>query len=244
MDDAKYAIAAEAVAGIREQVLSDAWRGSFRHESFTEKFVEAARRSHCFVDAGAEFGFYAWLALAHMPDPKRLFLFEPEPERHLALQQAFEPHAEVSVLPFAVADRARTIRMYKESVDHSCTLDAALSQSAVSVASESFEVAAVALDDCFPDAPDAVDLVKMDIEGAEVFALQGMERVLAAGRAELFLEYHPAYVRSCHPEGERRVHELLRRHGYGMFSCQGLEITPLSALATRTYLKPTPPRRH
>ncbi len=238
MDTAKYAIAAAAVAGIREQVRSGTWRNSFRHESFTDKFVEVARRSRFFVDAGAEFGFYAWLALSHMPDPKRIVLFEPEPERHLALQQAFAPHAAVSVLSLAVADQTRTVRMYKESINHSCTLDPALSQSAASVAAESFEVEAVALDAYFADALQAVDLVKMDIEGAEVFALQGMERILAAGRAELFLEYHPAYVRSCHPQGERLVHDLLRRHGYGMFACQDLAVTPVDALADRTYLKP------
>jgi FkbM family methyltransferase len=238
MDAEKYRIAVEAAAGIRAQVFSDAWRGSFRQESFTEKFVEAAARSRVFVDAGAEFGFYTWLALKHMPAQRRLVLFEPEPERCAALAHVLADVPEATVLPYALGASRSTVRLYKESVQHSCTLDAALSQSSNARPAESFVAEVVALDDIFETDPAAVDLVKMDIEGAEVFALQGMERILAAGRAEMFLEFHPRYVESCLPGGVDLVRRLLDRHNYNLFACRDLECVPADLDCDRIYLKP------
>lgn len=239
MDTAKYTIAAETIAAIKRQIFDDTWRGTFRHESFTEKFVERAGSAHCFVDAGAEFGFYTWLALKHMPEPRRIVLFEPEPERHLALQHALGDYKEVTVMPQALGRSAGTIRLYKESVHHSCTLDASLSQSNEAVPVESFEVDVIALDSYFAQAPQSVDLIKMDIEGAELFALQGMERILSMGQPEIFLEFHGAYLEACQPGGWRVLRDLLQHHGYAIYACDGLACVPAGLEKGRLYLKPS-----
>jgi FkbM family methyltransferase len=237
MNEEKYAIAVKAVRSLKNQVLSDAWRGSFRHECFTDKFVDVAARSHFFIDAGAEFGFYAWLAIRHMPPDRRIYLFEPEPERHQALRDVFQDYGEVTVLPFALAARQGVLTMYKETIHHSCTLDAHLSQSAAGVAGETFTVETVGLDDFFQDAAASIDLIKMDIEGAELFALQGMERILSMGRAELFVEFHPGYVRSCDPDGMALIEGILARNGYAVFSCQGLDCVPGGVEVGRAYVR-------
>src|SRR5262249_17805467 len=78
-----------------------------------------------------------------------------------------------------------------------------------------FQVPARALDDLLDElGASAVDLVKMDIEGAEGFAFQGMQQGLRDGRyRRLLLELHPAELRG-HGVDPRSLLEQLQAAGY------------------------------
>ena len=104
MNAEKYTFAVKMVNEIKLQVKNDTWYGTLRHESFTEKFIEQISKSHYFIDAGAEFGFYTWLALKYMPKDGKILAFEPEIERFIALEQALAPFDLVSVYPHALAE--------------------------------------------------------------------------------------------------------------------------------------------
>jgi hypothetical protein len=54
------------------------------------------------------------------------------------------------------------------------------------------------------------DFIKMDIEGAEVEALAGAERVLKEARPTMLIELHG-------PDCERGVRRILSEQGYGFF---------------------------
>jgi FkbM family methyltransferase len=72
-------------------------------------------------------------------------------------------------------------------------------------------VAGRTLDSLFPDTPP--DFVKMDIEGAELMAFRGAERILKAGRTTFLVELHDF----TGPNGEaipEAVRSILSRHGY------------------------------
>lgn len=238
IDDQKYDIAAAAIAGIKEHVFYDTWRGTFRHESFTEKFIEVASRSHLIVDVGAEFGFYAWLALKNMPQNGVLYLFEPEPERYLALVNSMKEYPNVHVLQYAITDKRMAITLYKETVNHSGTIDSFVSQNSNGVAYEQFDVEAISLDEFFTGKTDRIDLIKMDIEGAELFALQGMKLILQARRTDIFMEYHRAYVESLKQDGTKIIEAILQKNGYSIMSCEGLRCNSAGLESIRVYLQP------
>lgn len=76
----------------------------------------------------------------------------------------------------------------------------------------SIEVVCRKLDDYFPET-EPVRLVKIDVEGHEVPALRGMQKILARWAPLVVFEQHPEAFR----DGQSEVIELLRGQGYTEF---------------------------
>ena len=237
MDAEKFAFAVKMVNEIKLQVENDTWHGTLRHESFTEKFIEQVSSSHYFIDAGAEFGFYTWLALKYMPRDAKIVAFEPEIERFIALEQALAPFDSVSVYPYALAECEKNIVLYKQSKVHSATMDKNLSQAKDITPYESFKSYAVAIDTFLSEDIDSIDIIKMDIEGAEIFAFKGMQGMLSKKQAHIFMEVHGAYVESCYRGGMNIIREMIATNNYTIYTCDGLACTP-SSLTGRVYISP------
>ena len=74
------------------------------------------------------------------------------------------------------------------------------------------DVAAVTLDRFAEDSGIAPDLIKIDVEGAELRVLQGTERVLGNFRPQLIVGVHPYWL----PQSDtvEEIFRLLERHGY------------------------------
>ena len=243
MDTEKYAFAVKMVNEIKLQVQNDTWHGTLRHENFTEKFIEQVSKSHYFIDAGAEFGFYTWLALKYMPKDGKIVAFEPEIERFIALEQALAPFDLVSVYPHALAECEKNIVLYKQSKVHSATMDKDLSQARDVTPFESFTSHAVAIDTFLAEDINSIDIIKMDIEGAEIFAFKGMEEMLSKKKAHIFMEVHGAYVESCYRGGMNIMREMIANNNYTILACDGLACTP-SELTGRVYISPNADLAH
>ena len=79
------------------------------------------------------------------------------------------------------------------------------------------------------------DIIKMDIEGAEVLALEGAERILKQVRPLIFLEFLPLFVQSLFSKGKETLLCLLARNGYTIHNHKGL---PCDLSAGRVILTP------
>jgi FkbM family methyltransferase len=66
-----------------------------------------------------------------------------------------------------------------------------------------------------------VDFIRMDIEGAELMALQGASRILDRDRPHVLLEIHPAMLEARFGGTAEQVVELFKRRGYRMFALNG-----------------------
>jgi FkbM family methyltransferase len=66
-----------------------------------------------------------------------------------------------------------------------------------------------------------VDFIRMDIEGAELMALQGASGVLDRDRPHVLLEIHPAMLAQRFGATAEQVVELFRGRGYRMFALNG-----------------------
>ena len=173
-----------------------------------------------------------------MPSDGKIIAFEPEIERFIALEQALAPYDFVSVYPHALAECEKNIVLYKQSKVHSATMDKDLSQAKDVTPFESFTSHAVAIDTFLADDLNSIDIIKMDIEGAEIFAFQGMQEMLSKQKAHIFMEVHGAYVESCYRGGMNIMREMIASNNYTILACDALACTP-SALTGRVYIAPT-----
>lgn len=177
--------------GTRFQYVSDptdqlarsiVWRGLRDWEETTiPVFCELARSARTFLDVGAYSGIYTLLACAANKQ-LRAVAFEPNPHARLL----FERNIEANLL----ADRVTVERSAAGDRHGRATLHIPADETAASVLGDSgssIAVSIVPIDGVVPTGFD-VDLVKIDVEGAELAALKGMRRILAQNRPSLIIE--------------------------------------------------------
>jgi FkbM family methyltransferase len=155
------------------------------------------------LDIGANIGTYAKF-LAKLAGPTgRVIAFEPEPRNFALLERAVAHLPQVTAMHAAVAERGGTLDLYVAddlNVDHHSYDDGE--------GRRRVAVPALALDDLFKPG-ERVDFIKMDIQGAEMSALLGAERILAENRKiELLLEYWPFGLRRANVEPAQLLETL------------------------------------
>lgn len=187
-----------------------------RHERETVRQLEGILRSGMVVlDVGAHVGYYARLCSQHVGSPGRVFAFEPHPRTFAVLQQNLAGLGNVMAVQAAVAETEGSAELYDYlmmSASGSLHYDPALidlqkahiqvSDVAPRIARdfpvETFTVRTLAIDTFLQQqGVQQIDLVKMDIEGAEIGALRGMRQTIQQSpRLTLIMEYNPQALKA------------------------------------------------
>lgn len=230
-------IGLKTISEIRDHIDKNVEYLNFRYEMFTRRFIEVISCAKTFVDAGAEYGFYAYLAVKNMPPDREIHLFEPEPMRYDLLKEFMSPYRRVTVYPQAVAEGGGEIMLYKPISGASCTADSFLSQYRdKEVTPVEFKAETVALDDLFGNMD--IDVLKMDIEGAEILALEGMKSILSKGKTRIFIEIHPEYIEGIRQGGLKEFQTAIADYGYRCYHCERDTLTRCAHIGGRAYLVP------
>jgi FkbM family methyltransferase len=145
-----------------------------------------------FFDVGANVGIYSLLASRWAGPIGRVFSFEPSEREFLSLRRHVELNGLSNVTPLraAVADRDGTFELQVAAFPHA-GLNTTASRFAYDgvEASHTERVEGVRLDSFAERLRlDRIDLVKMDVEGAEAAALAGATRVLREWRPSWIIE--------------------------------------------------------
>jgi FkbM family methyltransferase len=171
-----------------------------------------------FLDIGAHVGFYSLVAARKVGPGGRVFAFEPEPDNFRLLRRniAENGHDNITAIPAAVCDRSGRGRIFvsRQGNDRHSLFPNPGSP----MAERAEDVDTTTLDD-FAGALGwpAIDLVKMDIEGAEPLALAGMHRLLdRSPRLRLIVEFSPGMLEAG-GVAPRRFLDDLARHGLDLF---------------------------
>jgi FkbM family methyltransferase len=142
------------------------------------------------VDVGANIGYYTLLFSKLTGDQGRVYSFEPEPQNFSLLQQnlARNERTNVVALNRAASDRAGASFLYLSTENYGDHQAYPFEDGRRRVA-----ITMTRLDDCLTG---PVDLVKMDVQGFEAHALNGMEAIVAASpRLTIFTEFWPEGLR-------------------------------------------------
>jgi FkbM family methyltransferase len=178
------------------------WLGSYERDQqvVLQKYVE---EGHVMFDIGAHVGFYTLLGSVLVGDRGRVVAFEPVPgnlyylKNHLRLNSV----GNVEVVEAAVSDCHGHIRLSSGSSSSMWHID---------VRGE-LEVRTISLDELVLNGEiPPPNVIKMDIEGAELLALNGSAKVIR--------EFHPVIVLSTHgTDAHQGCCRFLETAGYGLF---------------------------
>lgn len=159
----------------------------------TELFEQALAPGMVVFCLGAHIGYYALLAARRVGDGGRVYAFEPGPDNFRLLVKNIQANGYRNVVAVqkAVGNVTGRGRLYLHA---SNTGDHRVYPSGEPRASVDVDV--VRLDDWVGDGVPAADLIQMDLQGAEMLALEGMDALVhRSPRARIFTELWPEGLR-------------------------------------------------
>ncbi|NJM70903.1 MAG: FkbM family methyltransferase [Scytonema sp. RU_4_4] len=167
-----------------------------------------------FVDIGANIGYFTLLASHLVGENGKVFAFEPFQYnlKLLYMNVKINQFDNISIYPFAVSDKEALIAYDNMATNGVISnLDAHLD----SVLSTTL-VYSVKLDDVLRNIP-RVDVIKIDVEGAEYLALSGGRTILNKYRPTIFSEFSPpALEATSNMTAEDYLHLLLIDNNYSI----------------------------
>jgi FkbM family methyltransferase len=156
-------------------------------------FALACRDASVIFDVGANLGLYAVHAAAHARPGAQLHCFEPIPANVALLRRNLARNgAQAQVHEVAVGATTGTLDLFlaRRNVG---THSAAAS---LSGGTDVVTVPMTTVDEVAAGGP-RVDIIKIDIEGYDGFALRGAAATLRRDRPTVFVEYTPGALRAC-----------------------------------------------
>jgi FkbM family methyltransferase len=150
-------------------------RGIFRHEPQVSSFL-AGKKGAVFVDVGANVGYYSFLLYDNFDT---ILAVEPHPDNVeiMTAVKAEGNFSKVKISPCAVGDKDRDeVRLYVGSHCGGHTLLAQRSSPAPRNQQKYIKTRMMTLNTLLKDF-ESIDLVKVDVEGAEWSVLKGAENI-------------------------------------------------------------------
>jgi FkbM family methyltransferase len=147
----------------------------YEHET-TLLLMENLQGGNFFVDVGANNGYYSLLASSLVGREGRVFSFEPNPSSFRRLLNNLSYNKVTNVTPFnlALSDAQEVVPLYLNRFEDG-------QSSMVRSAKTSVPVPTIRLDDVVSGR--LPDLVKIDVEGAELKVLAGMANTLSSQKS-------------------------------------------------------------
>ncbi len=201
----------------------------------TELVKREIKKGDVVLDLGSHIGYYTLLFAKLVGTEGKIFAFEPDPTNLALLKKNVEVNGNdnVVLVQKAVSDRTGPLPLYlsEENTGDHRIYDSHDGRSSI-------EVESVRLDDYFRGDPVAVNFIKMDIQGAEAAALQGMPLLLErSSTLKMLTEFWPVGLKRFGVEPEDYL-KLLLRHRFKLYQVgkggNRLEPTDL-AMLLKTY---------
>jgi FkbM family methyltransferase len=174
-------------------------------EAFESHLVcQLLQPGDCFIDVGANIGYYSVLAAAAVGEDGRVFAFEPEPTNFALLETniALNGLNQVSSVNAGLAAKNCKAQLYLSDDNWG---DHQIYDRGEQRSSTSIEL--IRGDDYLRNKTEHIDVLKIDTQGAEFQVLTGLEQTVRASlpRLRMIIEFWPFGLKKSGAHG----HELL-----------------------------------
>jgi FkbM family methyltransferase len=200
-----------------------------RHEPETGATLQKLIQPNMTVlDIGAHVGYYTRMASNLVGENGRVIAFEPHPRNHAMLKRNVGSRKNVTLLQVALAEHEGTAELHDYlmmSASGSLHYDETLREVQLAQSKEgdfaprldadfqpqTFTVRTAPIDDLLAELNiSQVDVVKMDIEGAEMGALRGMKGIIRnSSNLALVMEYNPLGLNAFANDPVESLREVL-----------------------------------
>jgi FkbM family methyltransferase len=171
------------------------------------------------VDIGANIGYYTLIAARLVGKKGTVYAFEPEPTNYKLLCENIAINGYTNVVPIekAVSNATGKTKLYVNAAIADVSSFAKDNVLTHSKNLDCLEVETITLDDFFERTvgDDRIDLMKIDVEGAEELVVDGAERVLRNNRLKVLMEFIPDQLRRAGTDPLQLLYKL-QNHGFEM----------------------------
>lgn len=204
---------ARFVCDLGDAIAREVWLTGYYEPPVTRAIWQLLRPGGTLVDAGANWGYFSLLGAACVGGEGRVLALEPDPRHFDRLQfnASMNGFANVTALPVAAGaqEGVAVLTGYADGADNrgvSRIVERA-------EGTHRYEVRCSTID-ALTSSSARVDVVKIDVEGAEADVLAGMRAGLASARyAAVVLELHPDLLRARGVDPRECIGPLAA-HGY------------------------------
>lgn len=190
--------------------------------------MDSARAGGLILDVGANIGVFTVACARAAGDRGHVIALEPGPRTFEKLTQTCTHLGLTNVTTLEVAAGRAQGRVGFVSYRSGLDVQQHLADQRVHEPGERLQVESRRLDDVCGRKVTSVTLVKVDIQGHELGALEGAERILANGRAKLIVEFYPAGLAAAGGSSDELWALLRRTHDCtAMFGGDGSPRPPI-----------------
>ncbi len=164
-----------------------------------------------FVDIGANIGYFSMIAASIIGSSGKVFAFEPNQYncQYIYNSAAINGFNNITIYPFAVANESKNFiydNLGTNGIISEIERDTNIFESRTIVMS-------VVLDELL-DKIEHINIIKIDIEGAEYKALAGAKNMLGKHRPIILSEFSPSALKNVSQVSGEAYLEILIRHNY------------------------------
>lgn len=166
----------------------------------TELVKKEIKEGDVVLDIGANIGYYTLIFARLVGEKGKVYAFEPDPDNFALLKKNVEinGYRNVVLVQRAVSNKTGKIKLYLAELSGGHRIYDSHDNR------KSIEIESIRLDDYFNNYNGRIDFIKMDIEGAEGYAIQGMPLLLQKNKkVKIVTEFYPAAIKESglEPEG-------------------------------------------
>ncbi len=184
-------------------------------EPFVSKqFIQIAKKARTIVDVGGNIGYFTLLGASFSKSSSNIFVFEPDLVNFQSLTKTVKENKleNVTCEKVAIAQNSGKISLFisPDNLGDHRTFDSGDNR-------ETEVVRVVSLDDYFNEYPHEIDLLKIDIQGYEHFAIMGAKKLFQKKRIKVILSELWPYGLQIAGCNWRNYLKLLEQSGFSLW---------------------------